>query len=269
MYIKNETIRQVGLDMGANLVGVADVSRFDNIAPDSHPLSIFPGAKSVIVLGFMIPRGALRGIEQTTAWQAMSANDPIHPLIQVRMTNDVVRWLEDRGQEAVPLFHHPEELKSQGMAVSKDKPAPDVLLNFDYAAYMAGLGVVGKGKFFLTPEYGPRQTFTIILTDAEIEPNEICKVNFCEGCNACMEACPAHAYSETEMSSMETPAEPLTWNALHIESCQVCRTGASVNPYLASAEPRRLGAACGRACIVHLEETKALKYQYKNPFRRK
>ena len=268
MYIDNETIRKVCLDAGANLVGVASVDRFDGVVPEGHPLSIFPYAKSVIVLGFMIPRGALRGVEETTAWQTMSANDPIHPLIQVETTFRVMRWLEDRGQEAVPLYHHPEELRSQGLPVSKDKPAPDVLLNFDYAAYVAGLGTVGKGKFFLTPEYGPRQIFDIVLTDAEIEPNEIFKGSFCDGCDACMKACPAHAYSESEMNSMIANGDVLKWQALHIESCQVCRTGAATNPYLASAEPRRLGAACGRACVVHLEEIKALKYQYVNPFRK-
>lgn len=268
MHIDNEVIKQVAKDAGINLVGVTDVSHFTGVAPEAHPLSIFPDAKSVIVLGFMIPRGALRGIEETTAWQTMSANDPIHPLLQVRMTYDVCRWLEDRGQEAVPLYNHPDGLRGQGMAVSPDKPAPDVLLNFDYAAYVAGLGTVGKGKFFLTPEYGPRQTFTIILTDAEIDPDPMFEGSFCDGCDECIRACPANAISFKDISSMKVPNGEVKWNKICIESCQICRTGATTNPYLATAEPRRLGAACGRACVVHLEETKALKYQYVNPFRR-
>lgn len=268
MQVKKSEFVEAAKRCGADLVGVASVDRFEGIIPEGHPSSISPKAKSVVVLGFMIPRGALRGIEEETAWQTIEAGDPIQPLILVNSTYGAVRWLETRGWEATPLYKHPLELRNQGVPVSASKPAPDVLLNFDYAAYKAGLGIIGKGKFFLTPEYGPRQLFSLILTDADIEPDNIYEGDFCEGCDACVKACPALAISETEQTHMPCSAE-LKWNKLRVESCLVCKTGATPNPYLSSAEPWRIGAACGRACVTSLEKRGLLKYKYANPYRDK
>ena len=65
MHISHDELRKLSLHMGADLFGVAPVSRFQGIPPQGHPCSINPDAKSVIVLGFMITRGALRGVEET------------------------------------------------------------------------------------------------------------------------------------------------------------------------------------------------------------
>jgi epoxyqueuosine reductase QueG len=46
-----------------------------------------------------------------------------------------------------------------------------VIVEFDFAAQAAGLGEIGRGKWLLTPEFGPRQMLTMILTDAELEPD--------------------------------------------------------------------------------------------------
>jgi epoxyqueuosine reductase QueG len=254
---------------GADLVGVAPVERFRGIIPEGHPNSISPKARSVVVLGFMIPRGALRGIEEGTAWQTLGCGDPVNPLIQVESTYNTVRWLEDRGWEATPLYKHPLELRNQGVPVVPGKPAPDVILNFEYAAFAAGLGVIGKGKFFLSPEYGPRQVFSIILTDAPIEPDKLYEGDFCEDCDACVTSCPALALSATEQTVMPGYGiADLKWNKLRTESCVVCKTGATENPYLKSAEPWRVGASCGRACVASLDRRNLLLYKYANAFRK-
>lgn len=267
MHIIQKEIKEAAISFGADLFGVAPISRFDGLPAIGHPASINPNAKSVIVLGFMITRGALRGVEENTAWHTMGAGDPVQPLIQIKTTYDLTRWLEDRGAEATPLYKHPLELRNQGVPVNKDKPAPDVLLNFDYAATVAGLGTIGKGKFFLTPEFGPRQVFSLIITDAEIEPSQLIDIDLCKDCTACMNACPAHAISEDKISEMNIAGTPVKWKTLCVESCLVCRTGATPNPYLASAEPWRIAAACGRACVASCEKRDVLKLKYVNSFR--
>jgi hypothetical protein len=57
------------------------------------------------------------------------------------------------------------------------------------------------------------------------------------------------------------------WYSLHIESCRVCKTGTSRLPYFGGSEPFRLGAACGRACVAHLEDSGMLTRKFASPFR--
>jgi len=52
--------------MGADLVGIGDMSRFEGAPPQMDARYIFPEARAIIGLAFRIPRGYLRGIEEGT-----------------------------------------------------------------------------------------------------------------------------------------------------------------------------------------------------------
>jgi len=251
--------------LGADLVGIAPVGRFEGLAPEAHPLSIQPGARSVVVLAFSIPRGSLQGIECGMAWHTLAVGTPSS--VAVDSTYLICRVLESEGLEATPLFRQPGDGRKQGVRVNPDKPEPNVILEFDYAAHAAGLGHVGRGKWFLTPEFGPRQIFTIILTDAELEPDAPFSGSVCDGCGACAEACPAHAMKADGEKRMALCEGEAVWYPLHLESCRVCKTGTTHLPYSGGTEPFRLGAACGRACVAHLEDNGLLKRKFATPFR--
>ena len=62
--------------MGVDLTGVAPVERFAIFSPQANPLSIQPQTRSVIVLGFSIPRGALQGMETGTAGYTLGMGIP-------------------------------------------------------------------------------------------------------------------------------------------------------------------------------------------------
>ncbi len=64
-------------------------------------------------------------------------------------------------------------------------------------ATSAQLGAIGKNSLVITPEFGPRVRFVVILTDAVIEADKPREFDFCDGCTACIEACPAGAISES------------------------------------------------------------------------
>lgn len=64
-------------------------------------------------------------------------------------------------------------------------------------ATSASLGTIGKNSLVITPEFGPRVRFAVILTDALIEADGPREFEFCEGCSACIEACPAAAINES------------------------------------------------------------------------
>jgi epoxyqueuosine reductase QueG len=64
-------------------------------------------------------------------------------------------------------------------------------------ATSASLGSIGKSSLVITPEFGPRARFSVILTDALIEPDKPREFDFCEGCSVCIDACPSGAITDS------------------------------------------------------------------------
>ncbi len=259
-----QTVKKHALATGADLVGIASRDRFEHLECSENPIHIMPQMKSVIVLGHQILRGGLRGIETGSTWNAF--NIPFS--VMVEETYNFCRILESAGWETVPLNNQSTDLRNQGVPVSPDKPAPDIIVDMEFMAYAAGLGNIGKGKLFLTPEYGVRQSFMAVLTTLELEPDPINNNDLCGDCDACLKACPFHAFGPERTAGKETSCGTLKWHPLHTECCRICQTGTVGNPYSTKAEPCRTGAACGRACVAALEPSGKLSRALKNPFRR-
>jgi ferredoxin len=111
---------------------------------------------------------------------------------------------------------------------------------------------VGLGGFLLTPEFGTRQRFAFVLTDAELEGDAVRGKTICGDCGGCAAACPYGAIhlDRTQAVSVEGHAMPVA--QVDIGLCASCPNGA----FLAAGrgkEPDRIAAACGRECLVRLE----------------
>jgi len=268
VLLSAKELKDKARSLGIDLVGIAPVERFEALPPEENPKFINPHTKSVIMLGFQIPRGSLRGVEEGTAWHSMTAGSPVHPMIMVELTYLVCRWMETQGWEATPQAAYPIEMKRQGVKVSPDRPAPDVIVNLEHAAHAAGLGHIGLGKFFLTRQFGARQVFCGILTDAKVDQYDAVSSDVvCDQCGECLKACPFGAYSQERTTSIPLCEGEATWRTLRTEQCLACSTGKVPNPYIPTAEPWRVGAACGRACVAHLEDQGKLTQRFVHAFR--
>ncbi|MCL5027139.1 MAG: hypothetical protein M1531_11720 [Chloroflexi bacterium] len=64
-----------------------------------------------------------------------------------------------------------------------------------HAATRAGLGEFGYSSVVLTPEFGPRQRFNSIITEAELVPDPLITEPIClrDNCLLCLKACPMFA----------------------------------------------------------------------------
>jgi epoxyqueuosine reductase QueG len=70
-----------------------------------------------------------------------------------------------------------------------------------HCAVAAGLGRIGKNTLLTTPEYGNMVWLNVILTDAELEPDEILTGDPCgDNCSLCIDNCPANALGSPEMN---------------------------------------------------------------------
>ncbi len=254
---------------GADLFAAADIDRFNELPPEKHPRAIFPETKSVVMIGRRIPRGALRGVEEGTQFGGYN-NFGLQWLDNrfLPMTTFAVSgFLEDSGWEAVPLQNLPKEIPSMGVSVGEGKPEPNVMLDFDDAAVRAGMGEIGYCGVLLTPRFGPRQRLQMILTDAEIEPDEILKETICPGAARCEGFCPLGAYGGNE--TVKICGKKMTVARVDYKKCSKCKNGAKRNSYHPSGKPDRLAAVCVRSCVDFLENEKLVKNNFENRFRKR
>ncbi len=257
--------KQIGID----LIGFASRSRFDGVDAQHNPFSIFPEAKTVIMLGKRICRGALRGVEEGTNFgdYSLFGKNWLEDEFLSFACYDLVRMLEDNGWEACPLFPNPSELGPQGVSVADGRPAPNVYPDFDYAAVACGLGEIGRNGLFLTPEFGSRQRFHMILTDAEIEPTPLFEGHVCDGCGKCAVSCPLGAVDMQNTVKVEICGKVMEVASINYSLCKTCKNGACPNRMHASARPDRIAALCNRTCLCHLEEAELVGSRFENPFR--
>ena len=264
-------LKKYAFAQGADLVGIASIDRFKDLPQDENPLSIAPECQSVIVLGRRILRGSLRGIEEGTNFYStygFFGYQALEDSFLSQTTYDCTCFIEENGFEAVPLFGYDKEGMAKGVPVEEGKPAPNVVVDVNYAAHVAGLGQVGKGGFFLTDQYGPRQRFALILTDASLEADPVSQKSFCENCDLCAQACPFGVIQINKKTKIGVSPYIMEIAAIDYTVCKSCPNGAMIIPGR-GAKPDRLAAVCARACLVKLESEGQCENTFKQPFRKR
>lgn len=249
-----EQVRRVAREAGADIVGFGDMGRYEGAPKQMDPRYIFPEAKVMVGLGFRIPRGYLRGVEEGTHFYQYPAmgyaniNEVAAPLVIRR----VACFLEDHGHEGVALRNMggnspdsdfdgkredpPDYVRSiqYSRPVRPGYPAPDVYVHFRIAAFVCGMGEIGFSKLFLTPEFGPRQRFAFLLTDADIEPDPIYDgPPLCDRCMQCVKECPG-ALTADETVKVTVAGRELEWSKLDEWHCAFAYGSGrgDVNPFL-------------------------------------
>ena len=252
-----------------DLIGFAPRERFDKVDPAYNPFSIFPEGKTVIMLGKRICRGSLRGVEEGTNFVDYSLfgstwlEDEFLALACYNLTNA----LEEEGWEAVPIFPNPSEILPTGVSVAPGRPAPNVFPDFTYAAVAAGLCEISYSGLLMSPKFGTRQRFHMIITDAPLPATPLLEKSVCSGCRSCADACPLGAISKTETREIEICGKKMTVGVVDYDKCRLCRNGAVANRFTAKACPDRIPALCNRSCMCGLEAEGRLENRFENPFR--
>lgn len=266
----SQAIKDAARTFGADLVGIASTDSLRYLPAEENPLSIFPQAKAVIVIGRKVLRGALRGIEEGTEFENTFPHYGFmmhEDNFLAKTTYDVTIWMEARGFEAVPLFAYDCSGQSVGVPVAPGKPAPNVILKPRTIAQAAGLGETGLHGLFLTPEFGPRQRFAMLVTDADIEADAPFAPHICNDCGACVAGCPLNALNADQAAMMGFAECERPVAARDNARCLSCKNGAVQTNEGRFNTVERMAAACSRACIAALESRGAMSEKFTHAFR--
>jgi ferredoxin len=241
--LTSKAVKDFALANGADLIGIASVDRFKNAPPETHPLSIMPSCKSVVVLAGRILessyQGNAQGADYSTYWIYGYGTGIYGPLSEA--ISKTMRFIESFGFDTIesPGGHTLLEAPFARPPVRKGGLPSNVHLHMRLAAAAAGLGELGWSKVFLTPEFGPRQRFEIFLTDAELEPDPLMKNHICTRCMKCVEQCPGLALSRTKKVSAQIEDRTFEWGDVHLGKCKLTHWGLNkkASPFVEKAIP--------------------------------
>ncbi|HIE51236.1 MAG TPA: hypothetical protein EYP85_05715, partial [Armatimonadetes bacterium] len=193
--ILTSRLKARALELGADLVGIAAVERYEHAPPQMTPTAHLPSAQAVVVIAIHHPDAAIElGGEPTPHDQGPYAiqgtmNDKLE-----HISFWLARLLEAEGHRVVAL----PATNVWRFRPYKDNPtpfAPD--LSNIHAAAAAGLGEIGWSGLLLTPEFGPRQRFCCLVTDAPLEPSPLYSgPPLCDRCHVCVQVCPTEAFTQ-------------------------------------------------------------------------
>lgn len=305
----SQEIKEAAKRLGADIVGIGSIDRWEGAPSQMDPRRIMPKAKSIIAMGFRVFRGSLRGIEEGTYFSNYSAMGygGITYLYMPMTVINMCKLIEDEGYEAVPMGHQSDwrAIDNEGFLkenysrpVEPGKPIPDIMVHLRIAGYLCGLGEIGYSKMLLTPEFGPRVRVGIIITEMELEPDPIMEPGtLCNRCMACVNQCPGNCIPKDKTVKVKLGGYDVEWADIDTVKCDRIFRGAQEVPegetgdylddsdkYMPGAhspfyhKPRNLyntgQAVCGamgctRACMVSLEARGVLKNKFKEPFRTK
>lgn len=231
-----QEIKQKARQFGAAAVGIGDVNLFAGCDPHRDPKQILPNAKCVIGCAFRIPRAlytAMARQEQYFNYTQIGVKFVDEDMSEIFLLK-LGAIIEDAGYDAC-LQRNVSNLRIKGdkttnpelvdtyelvhaEPVAPGKPEPDIIMDFNQAAQICGLGTVGRSGHLLAKGLGPFVRLVFIVTDAPLECDEPCTTSLCDDCGACMTACPGHAIA---------PEGTNTWQ------CAVTyRGGFRANPFL-------------------------------------
>jgi epoxyqueuosine reductase QueG len=220
--ISSRTIKKRIIQYGADICGVAPMTRFVDAPKGFHPCDIYPDCRSVIVFASHFPLSTLQA--KTNAPYTLVRDRMVDKLdgISFCVSGD----LEAEGVVLVPIpSADPYEYWDAGRRHGKG------ILSLKHAGVLAGLGVLGKNTLLVNERFGNMIWLGAILLSVDLEADQIASYEGCiSGCTLCIDSCPQHALDGITIDQMlcRERSNSYTDGGGLVLSCNICR---KVCPY--------------------------------------
>ncbi|MDR3311114.1 MAG: hypothetical protein LBS90_07185 [Oscillospiraceae bacterium] len=253
-----DSVKTLAKNLGMDLCGVSGLDRFATSPAGRHPTDILPGCKSVIVVGVRLLDGVvqanfrafedgrtdLKGLYGTYGYSMLPNFELTYACYAVAQHIE-----RESGEVAVPCSTGPMTNGAQ--------------LSIRHAAVAAGLGEFGWLSIVLTPEFGARNRFGVILTTLELEPDPMYdgkKLCLGEKCGICAKVCPNGALGkigESEPRVVDMGGHHYEYATVSIPRCHIVlmkmrKEFGGKEDYVSSNDPasEEIAAAMGDAQTI-------------------
>jgi epoxyqueuosine reductase QueG len=171
------TVKSEIYALGADIVGVGDISGLPSDAREDMPVGICAAVK--------YPEAVIRGIAELPTREYREWYDRLNERLD-RVVTRGAELLNGRGFKAVAQTR---------VHVGAGATEYNTGLPHKTVATRAGIGWIGKSALLVTKKYGSMIRLSSILTDAPLICSEPMNDSKCGDCQICTKACPAGAIS--------------------------------------------------------------------------
>ncbi|OGV48608.1 MAG: hypothetical protein A2017_21095 [Lentisphaerae bacterium GWF2_44_16] len=182
-------------ELNADLVGIANIERFVNAPIKMSPHGLMPTGKSVIVMAVHHPDAIIEldGQKHPQGYKPYAIQGHMNSRLD-EMSYRMALYLEDLGYNAIPISGS-NIWRYKGYKELNEHFAPDI--SHMHSAVAAGLAEFGYNGLALTPEFGARQRYVTIVTDAKLIPSPLIEPgSVCDNCKLCVKHCLSGALSK-------------------------------------------------------------------------
>ncbi len=186
-------LRKITILNGGDLFGAASPLLLSAAPEGFRPADLLPGCKSVIVIGKRLSDATVETTPSRMFDTLYFAVNAFIDQLLLKITDTLTR----EGFRAVGVGPHSLDGKRLRGDISQK-----------HAAVAAGLGRFGLQSLVLTPEFGPRQRWGTVLTDAQLKTGRPLEEELCrpESCGQiCLASCPAQVFSPREPGATPDP----------------------------------------------------------------
>jgi len=190
-----EQLKQRAYELGADLVGFGNIERCRHAPLMMSPQGLMPSARTVMVMALHHPDACIElgGEKHPQDIGPYSVQYLMNSRLD-EMSYRMGTFVETLGYHAIPIVSSNIWRYNQYKALDAVF-APDV--SNIYMPVVAGLADMGYNGLALTPEFGARNRFVTVITDAVVEPDPLIPPGtVCDRCMLCRKHCPSQALSK-------------------------------------------------------------------------
>lgn len=187
-----QQIKNCCMEFGADLVGVAPVSRFAEAPTQTHPRAVLAACRSVIVFACRFPAEATNDSQAYT----QTRNALVQKTAQI--AEQTAAHLRQAGFDAEPIGYTASLIEGRYCGP----------ISLKHAAVLAGLGKMGKNTLVVNDKYGNMIWLGAVLTSMDMQADAPAAYSPCRpACRLCIQSCPAGALGGERVNQMACLAQ--------------------------------------------------------------
>jgi epoxyqueuosine reductase len=180
-------IRTLAHSLDADYCGVADLSSAHDfiLAQGGERVARYPRA---IAIGMVLQDNIVNLLPDDDLAAAILYRHNSYDVVNLALDQIALRIANTLQRAGFYTFPIPASKRTDDDHISG-------IFSQKLAAYLAGLGWIGKNCLLITPAHGPRVRWVTILTNAPLRPTGMPGEQLCGACSSCVDICPKHAFT--------------------------------------------------------------------------